>query len=40
MTIQCVPYKGIKDSEIRVLCNNVVKEMHAKKMKVAGEQFG
>lgn len=40
LTIQCVAYKGIKDSEIRVLCNNVVKEMHAKKMKVAGEQFG
>ena len=36
LTIQCIAYKGIKDSEVRSICNHVVTEMHARKMKVAG----
>ena len=36
LTVQCIAYKGVKDSEMRTICNNLVKEMHARKMKVAG----
>lgn len=36
LTVQCIAYKSIRDSEIRIICNNVVKEMTSKGMKVAG----
>lgn len=36
LTIQCIAYKSIKDSEIRDICNNVVKKMTLREMKVAG----
>ena len=37
LTVQCIAYKSIKDSEIRAICNKLIKEMHARKMKVAGQ---
>ena len=36
LAVQCVSYRSIKDSEIRVICNNLVKEMTSRGMKVAG----
>ena len=37
LPIQCIPYKSLKDSEVRQIANSVVKEMVARKMKVAGK---
>lgn len=34
--IQCIPYKGLKDSEVRDIVNKVIKEMWDRDMKVAG----
>ena len=36
LAVQCIAYKSIKDSEVRQICNNVVKEMTVRQMKVAG----
>lgn len=36
LTVQCIAYKSIKDSKIRQICNELVKEMKKKGMKVAG----
>ena len=36
LPIQCLPYKGLKDSEIRDIGNKVIQEMHKRGMKVAG----
>ena len=36
LPIQCLPYRGLTDSEIRVLLNSVIKEMALLGMKVAG----
>lgn len=36
LTVQCIAYKSIKDSEIRVICNNVIREMVSRRMNVAG----
>ena len=33
--VQCVPYKGLKDRQVREITNKVISEM-TKKMKVAG----
>lgn len=37
LTVQCIAYKSIKDNEIRKICDDVVKEMTVRGMKVAGE---
>lgn len=37
LTVQCIAYKSIKDSEMRGICNKLIKEMHGRKMKVAGQ---
>ena len=37
LTVQCIAYESIKDSEIRAICNKLIKEMRARKMKVAGQ---
>ena len=34
--VQCIPYKGLKDSQVRSIINDVVKEMCDRGMKVAG----
>lgn len=34
--VQCVPYKGLKDMEVRELINKVIQEMVNRGMKVAG----
>lgn len=39
LTVQCIAYKSIKDSEIRVICNNVTKEMVTRGMSVAGAKI-
>ena len=36
LAVQCIAYKSIKDAEVRKIYNNVVKEMTARQMKVAG----
>ena len=36
LAIQCIAYKSIKDSEVRQICNKVLKEMTVRGMKVAG----
>ena len=36
LPVQCLPYKGLKDSEIRDIGNKVIQEMHNWGMKVAG----
>lgn len=36
LTVQCIAYKSIKDSEIRSICNKVVQKMVSRGMKVAG----
>lgn len=36
LTIQCIAYKSLKDGEVRKICDDVVKEMTKRKMKVAG----
>lgn len=36
LAVQCIAYKSIKDSEVRQICNNIVKEMTVRQMKVAG----
>lgn len=36
LTVQCIAYKSITDSEMRKICNNVIKEMTLREMKVAG----
>ena len=36
LPVQCVPYKGLSDSKVRELANNVIQEMVKRKMKVAG----
>ena len=36
LAVQCIVYKSIEDSEVRQMCNNVVKEMIVRGMKVAG----
>ena len=36
LAVQCIAYKSIKDAEVRQIYNNVVKEMAARQMKVAG----
>lgn len=36
MPIQCLAYKSLKDNEVRQICNKIVEEMLARKMKVAG----
>ena len=34
--IQCLVYKSLKDDEVRQICNGVIEEMLARKMKIAG----
>ena len=36
LPVQCLPYKGLKDSEIRDIGNKVIEDMHKRGMKVAG----
>ena len=36
LAVQCIAYHNIKDKEVREICNNIVKEMKARGMKVAG----
>ena len=36
MPIQCLAYKSLKDDEVRQICNSIIEEMLARKMKVAG----
>ena len=36
LPVQCLPYKGLKDSEIWDIGNKVIQEMHKRGMKVAG----
>jgi hypothetical protein len=36
LAVQCIAYKSIRDSEVRQICNKVVKEMAVRGMKVAG----
>ena len=36
LAVQCIAYKSIKDKEVREICNNTVKEMKKRGMKVAG----
>ena len=36
LAVQCIAYKSIRDSEVRQICNKVVKEMTVRGMKVAG----
>ena len=35
--IQCVPYRGMKESTLRKLTTQIAHEMHHRKMKVAGK---
>lgn len=35
--IQCLPYKGLKDMEVRDLIDKIIKEMVDRNMKVAGK---
>lgn len=35
--IQCVSYRGMKDTTLRRLTNQIVHEMHHRQMKVAGK---
>ena len=39
LPVQCIPYKGLKDSQIRNIVNDVVKEMCNRGMKVAGKNI-
>ena len=36
--VQCLPYKGLKDKQVREITNKVVSEMTKRGMKVAGMQ--
>lgn len=36
--VQCLPYKGLKDQQVREITNKVISEMTKRKMKVAGIQ--
>ncbi|XP_065889311.1 uncharacterized protein [Dysidea avara] len=36
LPVQCVPYKGLSDSKVRDLANNIISEMVKRKMNVAG----
>lgn len=36
--VQCIPYKGLKDRQVREITNKVISEMTKRKMKVAGMQ--
>ena len=36
--VQCLPYKGLKDRQVREIINKVISEMIKRKMKVAGIQ--
>ena len=37
LPVQCLPYKGLKDGEVREIGNKVIQEMHKRNMKVAGK---
>ena len=37
LPIQCLPYAGLKESDIRTVVVNVVKEMKSRRMKVRGK---
>ena len=39
LPVQCIPYKGLKDSEVREIGNKVIQEMCKRDMKVAGMFF-
>ena len=39
LPVQCMPYKGLKDSEVMDIGNKVIQEMHKQGMKVAGMYF-
>ena len=36
LPVQCLPYRGLKDCEVREIGNKVIQEMHKRNMKVAG----
>ena len=36
LPVQCIAYKSLKDSEVRKIANELVKEMSLRGMKVAG----
>lgn len=36
LAVQCIAYKSIRDSEVRQICNKIVKEMTVRGMKVSG----
>ena len=37
LPVQCLPYKGLADSKVRDLCNEIIREMCKQQMKVAGK---
>lgn len=37
LPVQCMPYKGLKDMEVRKIINQIVQEMVNRGMRVAGE---
>ena len=39
LPVQCMTYKGLKDSEVRDIGNKVIQEMDERGMKVAGMYF-
>lgn len=39
LPVQCMPYKGLKDNEVRKICNQVIQEMYKRNMNVAGNHY-
>ena len=37
--VQCIPYRGLKDSAVRSIINKLVKEMHNRGMAISGKLF-
>ena len=38
LLVQCLPFKGLSDSTVRNLANEIIKEMPKRQMDVAGEE--
>lgn len=39
LPVQCLPYKGLADSKVRRLANEIIREMCKRQMKVAGKSY-
>lgn len=39
LPVQCLPYKGLADSKVRSLANEIIREMCKRQMKVAGKSY-